>query len=61
MKVSRSEKGKFYVLSGQEIMAGPFDTNSEAWRQLDRMTGAAVSKAEDTAEWVWNNTCGVAA
>jgi len=31
---------------------GPFDTNAEAWRWLDRKSGETISKAEDTAEWI---------
>jgi len=54
MIICKQPDGKYLVMSVGNVLAGPFDTNSEAWRQLDRLTGQSVSKAEDTAEWVWN-------
>ncbi len=40
--------------ANKSILAGPFSTNAEAWRWIDRQTGQPVSRAEDKAEWVWN-------
>ncbi|WGG58230.1 hypothetical protein [Brucella intermedia] len=54
MNVFKQPDGKYLVVSGGNVLAGPFDTNAEAWRQLDRLTGQVVSKSEDTADWVWN-------
>lgn len=35
------------------ILAGPFETSSEAWRWIDRQEGQPVSAAEKRAEWVF--------
>ncbi|MBV2144423.1 hypothetical protein KUG47_13055 [Falsochrobactrum sp. TDYN1] len=58
MIVCKQPDGKYLVMNGGNVVAGPFDTNSEAWRALDRLSGQSVSKAEDTSEWVWNKMAG---
>lgn len=31
-----------------------FETNAAAWRYIDRRDGQVISKAEDTAAWIWS-------
>ncbi len=45
--------GSWYVLLRGERVAGPFQSNSEAWRWIDRQEGQPVSAAEKRAEWVF--------
>lgn len=46
--------GGFVVVDGGETLAGPFPTNAEAWRALDRMEGEPISPAEKRADWISN-------
>jgi hypothetical protein len=34
------------------MVAGPFPTNAEAWRALDRLEGEPISPAEKRADWI---------
>jgi hypothetical protein len=34
-------------------LAGPFETNAEAWRWLDRHEGSPVSRSEQVGEWMF--------
>lgn len=52
MIVSKQPDGKYYVLNRGNVIAGPFDTNSEAWRRLDRLTGDPISRSEKVSEWI---------
>lgn len=52
--VAKRDQG-WVVIYGSEIVAGPFETNGEAWRALDRLHGEPVSRGEKTSEWLWNN------
>lgn len=38
---------------GKPDVAGPFKTNAEAWRWMDRQEGEPVSRSEKTSEWVF--------
>lgn len=40
----------FIVHHGSEI-AGPFETNADAWRWIDVQEGQPLSKAEDLSAW----------
>jgi hypothetical protein len=53
MTAEKTSDGKWAVMSGIEMLAGPFDTSSEAWRWIDRYEGEPVSRGEQTAEWVF--------
>lgn len=57
MRVVKLKDGTWGVVWGEELMAGPFETNSAAWRALDRLTGDPVSRSEKTAEWLWQQRC----
>lgn len=36
------------------MLAGPFASNGEAWRALDRLERKPVSPAEDKVDWMWS-------
>ncbi|TPJ56805.1 hypothetical protein, partial [Mesorhizobium sp. B2-6-7] len=44
----------FIVADGAATLAGPFPTNSEAWRAADRLEGSPISPAEKRADWISN-------
>ena len=52
MDVVQTPEG-WVVMRNSEIVDGPFATNGEAWRALDRRTGDPVSRSEKTSEWLW--------
>ncbi|WP_274626551.1 hypothetical protein [Arvimicrobium flavum] len=56
MTVIRTDDGRWAVTNGSDIVAGPFNTNAEAWRAADRMTGDPISKSEERGEYVWNRS-----
>lgn len=48
---------RFVVIEGHSpndsrMVAGPFPTNAEAWRALDRLEGEPISPAEKRADWI---------
>lgn len=43
------------VWSDGSIAAGPFQTNAEAWRALDRFDGEPTNPAESRSEWIATN------
>jgi hypothetical protein len=49
MTVDQTEDGKWQVTRGDVVIAGPFDTNAEAWRWIDRKQGEPVNRQEATA------------
>lgn len=54
MTVVHRETGYFVVGGTGEVLAGPFPFNSAAWRWIDRHDGSPISKAEQTAGWLWD-------
>lgn len=50
MTVIETEDG-FVVVDGSCVTAGPFETNAQAWRVVDRLEGEPVSSAEKRADW----------
>ncbi len=52
MIVRKQHDGWHYVVSAGGIIAGPFETNAEAWRALDRLTGQPVSRSEQVSMWI---------
>jgi hypothetical protein len=52
--VVRHDNNWFLEDQGKRI-AGPFQTNAEAWRALDRHEGDPVSRSEQTGQW-WFDT-----
>lgn len=51
MTVVETEDG-FVVVDGSCVAAGPFETNAQAWRVVDRLEGSPVSAAEKRADWI---------
>lgn len=51
MTVIETEDG-FVVVDGSCVAAGPFETNAQAWRVVDRLEGSPVSAAEKRADWI---------
>lgn len=55
MIVSRLPVGQWVVRDTHyDIVAGPFATNGQAWKALDRLEGAPVNRSQATSEWSWN-------
>jgi hypothetical protein len=54
LSVRKTENSEWVVTDLNSVVAGPFKTNSEAWRAMDRITGDVVSKSESTSQWLWN-------
>lgn len=44
----------WFVYNGNYFVAGPFKTNAEAWRALDRLEGQPINRSENTSDWSWN-------
>lgn len=53
MTVSRLPSGKWAVLDNFGAVISEHDSNSAAWRALDRLENQPVNKREDNANWVW--------
>lgn len=47
--------GEWFVMAGQNQLAGPFKSNGEAWRWIDRQNGEPVSQSEKVTEWLLSN------
>lgn len=54
LSVRTNDKGH-YVVDGDDeaIVAGPFQTNREAWRTLDLVSGDPLSYAQKKTDWMW--------
>lgn len=51
--VFQGTDGKWYIHDDDgTITNGPFPTNAEAWRFIDRITGQPTTKREDTVDWI---------
>ena len=50
--VATTDTGKFVVRENGVEIAGPFETNAEAWRWLDRRDGEPISRQEKVSEWL---------
>ncbi len=48
----------WYVLHGDVMIAGPFQTNGEAWRWIDRQSGEPINRAQSVSEWVFHQQAG---
>jgi hypothetical protein len=48
--------GRWIVVAGKRLLAGPFDSSAGAWRWIERQSGEAVSKAEERADWFFRET-----
>ena len=45
--------GGWHVADGNGVaIAGPFKTNADAWRWIDRQSGEAVSRSESVSSWI---------
>lgn len=56
MTATKTADGKWAVMNGSDLLAGPFETSAEAWRWIDRHEGEPISKGESTAQWLWDKT-----
>ena len=45
--------GKWVVLDNSGTIISEHDTNSQAWRAMDRLTSEPISKREATADYIW--------
>ena len=43
---------------GKQDIAGPFQTNADAWRWMDRETNQPVSRAEEVSDWIFQKSAG---
>lgn len=53
MTIIRIDAGWIVQASDGSIAAGPFPTNAEAWRALDRIERQPVSPQEKRTDWMW--------
>lgn len=58
MTAVRTDDGRWQVVAGGDVLAGPFETSAEAWRWIDRSSGSPISKSEDSAQWFYDNRMG---
>jgi hypothetical protein len=56
MTVISDPTGRWVVIDRNIIIAGPFDTNAQAWRWLDRHTGSPICRSESVAEWLFEQS-----
>ena len=47
----REISGGWYVVEGDDVVAGPFETNAEAWRRLDRCLNEPHNAKEYRHDW----------
>jgi hypothetical protein len=46
-------------MQDDRVIAGPFYSNCEAWRWLDRHEGEPVSRSEQTSQWLFDKRAGL--
>ena len=49
---------EWFVTRGAYQLAGPFPTNAEAWRWIDRQSGSPISPSEKKTEWIASEMLG---
>lgn len=54
----RTGDGRWQVVAGGTVKAGPFRTMAEAWRWIDRHSGEPISPAEKRSDWSINKVSG---
>lgn len=54
MTVYHNRDRGFFVVDGLDVLAGPFETNAQAWRWIDRSEGVPISRSEAVSEWLFN-------
>lgn len=59
LTVIESDEVHFVADEDGNHLAGPFDSNSQAWRWIDHHEGDPISKSEATAQWSWEMYCGI--
>ena len=47
------------MTEGKHVLAGPFATNAEAWRWIDRQMGQPISPREKVAQWLFDKSAGL--
>lgn len=55
MTAVRTDDGRWQVVAGGNVLAGPFETMAEAWRWIDRQSGQPLNKSEDRAQWAFDS------
>lgn len=50
----------WYVLHEGNRVAGPFQTNGEAWRWIDRQQGEPLNPAQKRSDWIASKIGGIA-
>lgn len=51
--VTQTPEGWTVNLPHGGVLAGPFATNAEAWRALDRIERQPASPQEEKTDWLW--------
>lgn len=49
----KTQDGKHYVIIGG-VKRGPYESNSKAWREHDRIMCEPISKSEHTSDWAFS-------
>lgn len=53
MTIVQTDAGWVVQAPDLRIVAGPFTTNAEAWRALDRIERQPASPQEEKTDWLW--------
>jgi hypothetical protein len=53
MTVEQRDDG-WFVVEDARVIGGPFVTNAQAWRWIDRNAGLPVSRSESVADWFFH-------
>jgi hypothetical protein len=51
--------GFWLVMERGRVVAGPFISNCEAWRWVDRYEGEPISRSEKTAQFLFDRKAGL--
>jgi hypothetical protein len=54
MTVEQRSDG-WVVIAGEQVLAGPFATNAQAWRWIDRHDGEPISSREKVSQWMYDD------
>lgn len=54
MTIVRTDDGWVVQAADLRVIAGPFATNAEAWRALDRIERQPASPQEEKTDWLWS-------
>lgn len=54
MTVVKQTTGYFVVGQNGEPIDGPFESNAQAWRRIDRLLDEPTSPKEKAVDWMWS-------